>query len=183
MVLELIAAFSAGFALFGVTMLAAALGRRRLPRWGAPAAFAAGMLAYVVWSDYGWVETRLPPDGPYVVAERAEARVWYRPWSWIVPQPEHLLVLDRRFTRVNAEVPDLVMTRVVRLARYVPDSGFLAVLDCAGARIAPLIEGVDLSAEGLAEGAAWEALPEGDPVLRRACALREEFADVRGEDR
>jgi hypothetical protein len=183
MVLELIAALSAGFALFGVAMLAAALMRRKLPKWGTPAAFAAGMLFYVIWADYGWVDTRLPPDGRYVVAEQVQTRIWYRPWSWVFPQVQHVLVLDRSFTRVNADQPDLVMTRIVRLARYVPESGFLAVFDCAGSRMAPLIEGVDLSVAGLAEGADWATLPEGDPVLQRACALREEFADVRGDTR
>ena len=183
MILELIAALSAGFALFGLVLLGAALLRRRAAKWLGPAAFAAGMLAYTVWSDYAWPQTRLPPEGPYVMLEATRSRVWYRPWTWVAPTVDHLLVLDRRFTRVNADQPDLVMTRILRLARYVPESGFLAVFDCAGARMAPLIEGVDLSVAGLVEGADWATLPEGDPVLHGACALREEFADVRGEDR
>jgi hypothetical protein len=183
MVLELIAALSAGFALFGVTMLAAALLRRKPAKWAAPAAFAAGMLAYTIWADYAWTDTRLPPDGPYVVVDRAQSSSWYRPWSWVAPLTDHVLVLDRRFTRVNADEPDLVISRIVRLARYVPESGFLAVFDCVGTRMAPLVEGVDLSAAGLTEGADWAALPDGDPVLEGACALREEFADVRGDTR
>jgi hypothetical protein len=181
MILELIAALSAGFALFGLAMLGAALARRRLPKGMAPTVFAAGMLAYTIWSDYSWPQTRLPVDGPYLVVERVESRVWYRPWSWVAPTTEYLLVLDRRFTRFNAEQPDLVLTRVLRLARYVPESGFLAVFDCAGARMAPLLAGVDLSVEGLVEGADWAGLPEGDPVLTRACALREENVDVQGQ--
>jgi hypothetical protein len=181
MILELIAALSAGFALLGVTMLVNALTGRWMAKWAMPAAFGAGMLAYTVWADYAWADQRVPEGGPYVVAERVETRVWYRPWTWVVPQTAHLLVLDRRFTRIHDAQPDLVLTRVVRLARYVPESGFLAVFDCAGARMAPLTEGVDLSVEGLAEGADWSAMPEGDPVLRRACALREEIAHVRGQ--
>lgn len=181
MVLELIAALSAGFALFGVTMMVNAISGRWMARWAGPVAFGLGMLGYTIWAEYTWADRTTGADSPYAVAERTQERIWYRPWTWVVPQTTRILVLDQRFTRIHEAQPDLVMTRVVRLARYVPDSGFLAVFDCAGNRVAPMVEGVELTADGLLEGADWAAMPEGDPVLTRACALREEIAHVRGQ--
>lgn len=181
MILELFAALSAGFALFGVTMLADVLTGRRMARWAYPAAFAGGMLAYAIWAEYSWAARVTGPHSPHVVAEATQERSWFRPWTWVFPLTTRLTVLDRRFTRTHPDQPDLVLTRVVRLARYLPDSGFLAVFDCAANLMAPMVAGVEMLPDGTLEGADWAGLPEGDPVLTRACALREEIADVRGQ--
>jgi hypothetical protein len=181
MILELIAALSSGFAAFGVTMMLNSLTGRRMARWAYPVAFGAGMIAFTIWSEYTWASRSTAADSPYVVVDATEARIWYRPWTWIVPQTNRLIVLDRRFIRFHPDQPDLVQIRVVRLARFVPDSGFLAVIDCAGRQLAPLVEGVELMPDGTLEGADWTAMPEEDPVLMGACALREETTHDRGD--
>ena len=183
MIIDLIAALSSGFALMGLVLIGARLLRRTAARWVLPAAMGAGMIGYSVWAEYSWAGRMVPPgaDGAYAVVQEDRARIWYRPWTWAVPPVGRMLVLDRRFTRINPAQPDLVMTRLVRLARYVPESGFLAVFDCATARMTPLADGVELGADGALEGAIWSALPEGDPVLTGACALREELTHDRGQ--
>lgn len=174
MVLEFFASIAAGLAMLGVALLLNRLTGNRLGRWLAPAAVAAGMLAYTVWSEYSWAGRSLE-TGIYTEAAREEARVWYRPWSWLVPQTSRLIVLDRRFTRVHPDQPDLVLTRVVRLERWIPESGYLAVFDCAAGAQAPLTERVQLLEDGAVEGADWAVLPQGDPLLRAACAAGEEL--------
>lgn len=180
MILEFIAAFSAGFALFGLTMLVNRLTGRRLARWAYPAAFAAGMMGFAIWSEYTWAARTTAPDTPWRVVETTEARSWFRPWTWVVPQTDRVLALDLRFTRVHPAQPDLIQTRVVRMARFIPESGFLAVMDCAAWQLAPLLAGVELQADGTLEGADWAPMPEGDPVMVGACALREEMTNDRG---
>jgi len=181
MILELIAALSSGFAAFGVTMLVNTVTGRRMARWAYPVAFGAGMIAFTIWNEYTWADRSTAEGSPYLVVETTETRVWYRPWTWVVPPVTRLIVLDRRFSRVHPDQPDLIQIRVVRLTRYIPDSGFLAVIDCAALRLAPLTAGVELLADGTLEGADWAVLPEGDPVLTGACALREEIAHDRGD--
>jgi len=181
MILELIAALSAGFAAFGITLMVNAVTGRRMARWAFPVAFGAGMIAFTIWSEYSWASRSLPEGTPYAEAERTQETVWYRPWTWVVAPTTRLLVLDQRFTRINPAAPDLVLTRIVRLGRYMPESGFLAVIDCAGSLLAPMLQGVEFAADGTLEGASWTPMPEGDPVLTRACALREELSDVRGQ--
>ena len=180
MVLELIAALSSGFVAFAAALVLNMLSGRRLPRWAFPAAFGAGMIAFTIWAEYTWHSRATGAATPYVVIDRAEARVWYRPWTWVVPQTYRLTALDRRFTTIHPEQPGLIQTRVVRLARYVPESGFLAVIDCAGGQIAPLVEGVEMLADGTLEGADWAALRAEDPLIVGACALREEMSHDRG---
>lgn len=182
MIIDLIAALSSGFALLGLTLIAARLMRRRATGWVLPAAFGAGMIGYGIWTEYSWAGRSLGAYGDaYAVTETNRSRVWYRPWTWVVPPVDRMLALDRRFTRVHAAQPDLVLTRLVRMARYVPESGFLAVFDCAQGRMAPLADGVELGPDGALEGALWTAMPAGDPVLTRACALREELTHDDGQ--
>jgi hypothetical protein len=181
MILELIAALSAGFALFGVTLMVNQFTGRRMARWANPVAFGLGMIAYTIWSEYTWADRSTAEGSPYVVVEQTRARVWYRPWTFAVPQTSRLIVLDQRFSAVHPGQPDYVQTRVVRLARWVPDSGFLAVFDCGAGAMAPMTEEVEMLPDGTLEGASWTVLPDGDPVLTGACALREEIANARGQ--
>lgn len=179
MILELIATVSAGFALFGIAALARALSRNRLPRWLGPAAFAAGMIAYQVWADYSWAGRQMAAYPQLVVAAEGRETSPMRPFSYLVAPVSSIRALDVSRTRIHPEQPDLVLTRLVGLARYAPPTGAVAVFDCAGHRMAPVVTGVELRPDGTLEGADWVGLPETDPVLRRACALREDIADDR----
>lgn len=180
MILELIATFSAGFALFGIAALARALSRNRLPRWLGPAAFAAGMIAYQVWADYSWAERQMAAYPQLVIAAEGRQPSPLRPFSYIVAPVSSIRALDVSQTRIHPAQPDLVLTRLVGLARYSPPTGAIAVFDCATRRMAPVVPGVELGPDGSVEGAVWTGLPESDPVLQRACALREELSHVRG---
>lgn len=173
MFLEFIAALASGFALFGIALILNRLTGRWMPSWVFPAAMGLGMLSYSVWSEYTWSARVMVPGTPYVEASRNHDSVWYRPWTFLWPQVNRLIVLDRRFTRTHPDQPHLVQTRVVRLERWIPESGFLAVFDCDAGALTPMVEGVELMPDGTVQGAEWAPLPADDPLLRRACALRE----------
>jgi hypothetical protein len=115
----------------------------------------------------------MTPDTPYVEVTRNLNSVWYRPWTYLWPQVNRIIALDRRFERTHREQPDLVQIRVVRLERWLPESGFVAVFDCDAGALAPMVEGVELMPDGTLEGAEWVPMTADDPLLRGACALRE----------
>lgn len=173
MILEFIAAVTSGVALMGVLMLANQLTGRRMGRWVFPAAAGLGMLGYSVWSEYTWASRVIGPDSPYVEVSRNHASVWYRPWTYLWPQVDWMIALDQRFYRTRSDQPQLVQVRVVRLGRWIPDSAYIAVFDCDAGALAPMVEGVEMMSDGTLEGAEWASLPESDPMLRGACALRE----------
>ena len=176
MILEFVAALVSGLGVMGIALLLNRITGKRLGKWLAPAAVAGGMLAYTIWSEYSWAE-RSMATGIYSEVERDDTRVWYRPWSWLVPQTQRMIVLDRRFTRIHPEQPQLVQVRVVRLERWLPPSGFLGAFDCVAGAVAPLTEQVELREDGTLPGAVWETLSADDPLLRAACAAGEELRD------
>ncbi len=173
MILEFIAALTSGVALMGVLMLANRLTGQRMGRWVFPAAVGLGMLAYSVWSEYSWASRAITPDSPYVEVTRNHNSVWYRPWTYLWPQVNRMIALDRRFYRTRTDQPHLVQARVVRLERWIPESAYIAVFDCDAGALAPLLEGVELMPDGTLAGAEWDSLPADDPILRGVCALRE----------
>jgi len=173
MILEFIAALTSGIALMGVLMLVDRLTGQRMGRWVFPAAVGLGMLAYSVWSEYSWASRVIAPDGHYVEVTRNQSGVWYRPWTYLWPQVNRIIALDRRFQRTHPDQPHLVQIRVVRLERWLPESAFLAVFDCDEGALAPMVDGVELMADGTVAGADWVPMPADDPMLRGACALRE----------
>lgn len=173
MILEFIAALTSGFALLGVVLVINRLTGRRMAQWVFPAAAGLGMLAYSIWSEYSWASRVIVPGSPYVEVSRNHDSFWYRPWTFLWPQVNRIIALDRRFTRTHPAQPRLVLSRVVRLERWIPESSYLAVFDCDEGAQAPMVEGVELLEDGTVDGAEWMSLPVDDPLLRNACALRE----------
>lgn len=170
MLLELIAIVAAGFGLGGMVLALNFLVRKRLPAWLVPAAAGAGMLAMAVWLEYSWLDrvTSTFPD-QVEVASTNEVRVWYRPWTYVVPQTSRLIAIDHRFDRRNAAMPDQVLTQVLLMGRWEPSRQFGAVFDCRGRRRADLIDDVVFEADGSPRNARWIALPQGDSLLEAAC--------------
>lgn len=169
MLLEFIAALASGFAAFGVLLMINAFTGRRLPRWVMPAGAGLGMLAFTIWSEYSWPERAILPGAGYQEASRNSVATWYRPWTYVWPQSNRLIAIDHRFTRTHPEAPDLVLTRVALLARWMPEYGYLVVFDCATGRQADLLAGVELMPDGTLEGAEWVEIGTDDPVLATAC--------------
>lgn len=170
MLLELIAIITAGFALAGVALTLNFLSGKRMPGWIFPAAAGAGMLAMAIWFEYSWLDRatmNLPAE--VEVASTNEVRVWYRPWTYVVPQASRLIAIDHRFDRRNADWPDQVLTQVLLMGRWEPSRQFGAVFDCAGHRRADLVDQVVFADDGSLENARWFTLDADDPVLRAAC--------------
>jgi hypothetical protein len=171
MLWELVAIVAAGFGMAGIVLALNVLVRRRLPGWGMPAAAGAGMLLMAVWLEYSWLArvTSTFPD-EVEVASTNELRVWYRPWTYVVPQASRLIAIDHRFDRRNASMPDQVLTQVLLVARWEPTRQFGAVFDCAGGRRADLVDEVVFEPDGAPRNARWIDLPDDDSLLRAACA-------------
>jgi hypothetical protein len=182
MLLEFIAAIAAGLGMLSVVFATDYLTGRRLPRWIYPATVGLGMLGYTIWSEYSWPERVVVAGSGYVEASRNEVQVWYRPWTFLWPQSNRLIAIDHRFTRQHDQAPELVLTRVALLARWMPEFGYLVVFDCAAHARADMLAGVELREDGTLEGASWVQLGPDDPVLRTACEAREEGHGERADE-
>lgn len=170
MFLEFFAVVVAGVAGFGIALIAHRLTLRRLPDWTAPFGAAAAMVLMVIYLEYSWAgrfEAGLPKD--VTVVSRNEHRVWYRPWTYVVPLTTRIIAVDNRIREANAKNPDLVLTGVILKERWALTFGFQSVFDCAAGRRADLSEGTTLDEEGILQNVDWYALAPDDPFLTTAC--------------
>ncbi|MCC1480278.1 hypothetical protein [Roseibaca sp. Y0-43] len=170
MLIEFIAVVVAGVTGFGLALIAHRLTLRRLPDWTAPFGAALGMVLMVIYLEYSWAgrfEAGLPED--VTVVSRNEHRVWYRPWTYVVPLTTRIIAVDNRIRQTNENNPDLVLTGVILKERWALTFGFKSIFDCAAGRRADLSEGTTLDEEGILQNVDWFQLAPDDPFLTTAC--------------
>jgi|GEM_PF-90403 len=170
MIMEFLAVIVAGFGGFGVAHLLHRLSKRTLPDWIVPVGAATGMLCMVIWLEYTWAgrfEAGLPDD--VTVVSKNEHRIWYRPWTYIVPLTTRMAAIDNRVRQTNNINPDLVLTGIILKERWALTFGFQSLFDCATAQRADLTEGTRLNEQGIPRDAEWYQLSPEDPFLIVAC--------------
>ena len=173
MLLEFIGAIVVAIGAGGAMHLLGRLTGGRLPGWAVPAGAGLGMIVFVIYMEYTWagrIVEQLPDE--VTVASRNEATAWFRPWTYIWPFTNRMIVVDHRQDRRHPDNSDLVMTSVVLFGRWEPVRPVPVVFDCAEGRRADLRAGVEIGEGGRLEGASWLRLPADDPVLQAACAPR-----------
>ncbi len=168
MLLELIAAVSAAFAMAGIALLARKLSRQRLPAWIVLAAAGLGMIGYAIWSEYSWYPRSLAslPVGVQVLRDEP-GPAGLRPWTLLVPVTLRFLAMDLREVAQNPDNPALRMVPVYGFARWRDPQDFVMVFDCANARQVVLQAGMAITPDGTLTGADW-ATGEAD-LLTVAC--------------
>jgi hypothetical protein len=171
MIWEFIGAIVVAIGAGGVAHLIGRLVGERMPAWSVPAGAGLGMIGFVIYMEYTWagrIIEQLPPE--VTVASRNESTAWFRPWTYVWPFTNRMIVVDHRQDRRNPEHPHLLMTSVVLFGRWEPVRPVPVVFDCAEGRRADLRAGVEIAEDGRLEGATWLRLPPDDPLLRAACA-------------
>lgn len=173
MALELIAAIVAAFAMAGIALLARKLSGNRLPKWLISVAAGAGLIGFTIWSEYDWfgrVAAELP-EGVEVVWHSEQAMP-LRPWTYLAPITTKFVALDRRAMAQHPNNADLRMARLYNFARWQPVVDGLMIFDCAAGRQVMIHDGVEITPEGLLQGADW-ATPTADDMFQNAACRAE----------
>lgn len=170
MFFELIGTIVAGVA---AALLVWALNRTlkgRLPKWLMPAAAGAAMLLATVSSEYGWFAraTANLPQG-MVVAQTVEEKAFYRPWTYARPFVSRFVVVDQASLRTHENHPDQRIVDLVFFGRWTRTASVPMLFDCAGARRADVVDGIEFDATGAVINADWRGVATNDPVLKAAC--------------
>lgn len=181
MVIDFVGAFATGFCLMGIALILNRVTGRRLGRWIYPASVALGMVGFTVWAEYTWPTRTLAAAPQLRLASHNEQGVFYRPWTYLWPQVTRLTTIDQSATFVHPERPDLVLAQVVLLGRWEPVRAAGVVFDCRRMARVDLAAGVELSADGVPQGADWRTMEADDPVLRTACSVGEEIRNGRSD--
>ncbi len=170
MFVELIATVFAGLAFAGLAMLVNITAKRRLPNWITPVAAGLGMIGMTISNEYTWFDRTAEqlPEG-ISVAMTVDEQSWFRPWTQIWPYTERFVAVDTGTARSNPNVPDQRMADLYFFGRWSPVNQAPMLFDCAAGRSALLIDGAVFTDDGTVSNADWQAVPEGDPILRLVC--------------
>ncbi|MBN9673476.1 hypothetical protein [Roseibium aggregatum] len=170
MFVELIATFIAGIAAAGLVMLVNRTLGGRLPRWFAPVAAGATMIAATIYNEYGWYDrTREALPEGVVVAQTAESKALYRPWTYLVPFVERFVAVDTATLREHSGQPGLKLAEVYFFGRWSAVNKLPVLADCAGLRRAALADAITFEDDGSVDGVAWVNVSADDPVLSTIC--------------
>lgn len=170
MLFEFIAAVVIAIGAGGAAHVAIRLSGGRLPGWLTPAAAGFAMIGFVVWTEYSWAErvkSTLPPEVAFVSQNAITS--WFRPWTYVWPLTNRMILIDGRFDRRNEAFPDLLITAVVMMGRWDPGRQIPVVFDCGRGLRAELSADVVIDEDGALQGADWRPLGADDPMLRTAC--------------
>lgn len=170
MFVELIATLVAGLAGAGLVLLLNRVLGGRLPRWFAPVAAGAAMIATTIANEYGWYDrTRqtLPED--VVVAQTVESKAFYRPWTYIVPFVERFVAIDMASLQTHPAQPGLRLVEAYFFGRWSPVNRLPVIADCLALKRAALVDGVSFEDEGGVDGVTWTHVSAEDPIVSTVC--------------
>lgn len=170
MFFELIGTIMAGVAM---ALLVWALNRvlkGRLPSWLIPVSAGLAMLVATISSEYGWFErTKATMPEGMVVAQSIEEQVFYRPWTYAKPYVSRFVAVDQAAMRTHPDQPDKRIVDLVFYGRWARTAKVPVLFDCAAARRADIVDGIEFGTGGEVLGADWIEMSKEDPVLRAAC--------------
>lgn len=171
MIFELIATVVAGFAAGGMAALLLRITRGALPRWIVPVTAGAAMIAFAIWSEYSWFDrTSGALTEDFVIVSRNESSAPWRPWTYVRPMTDRFAAVDTGSVGTNEAFPGMRIAETYFWARWAPVTRVTVAFDCAGQRRAPMVEGVEIAADGSIVGAEWVTVPADDPSLAAVCA-------------
>jgi hypothetical protein len=170
MFFELIGTIVAGLAMALFVWALNRLLKGRFPSWLIPVSAGLAMLVATISSEYGWFERTKAtmPDG-MVVAQTVDEKVFYRPWTYAKPFTSRFIAVDRTSTRTHPDHPDKRIVDLVIYGRWSRTAKIPVLFDCALAKRADIVDGVEFSADGSVVGAQWIDMSQDDPVLQMAC--------------
>ena len=172
MFLELIGTIFAGFAFAGVAMVLNRLTGGSRPKWTAPVAAGAGMIAMTIWSEYTWYDrTRGQLPESLTIVREVENRAFYRPWAHAMPFVDRFAAIDTGSLRTNESVPDERLIELYLFGRWAPSSMILVAVNCAENARANLADGVEFADDGRLLNANWIKFNTTDPVIEGTCGV------------
>lgn len=170
MALELIAAIVAAIVCASIAFALRRLSGGRLPKWIITAAGGAGLIGFTVWSEYDWfnrVSAELPAG--VKVVWQSEAAMPLRPWTFLFPITTKFVAMDVAKIASHPNNPDLRLARLYNFGRWQTVKDALMVIDCAGGRQVLVTEGVEVTPDGLLQGADWVVPAADDGFQTAAC--------------
>ncbi len=161
--------FVAGFA-GAFTWLVFRAIRRRPPRVLIPLVVGAVMLSYTVWNAYSWAwrTAEALPQGVEVI-EKIPKTIFWQPWTFLFPQVDRMVAIDRVQVRSNERFPGYTLVELVLIERFIPARRALILIDCRNGRRADVSERLTALGDALPPDKAWAPMRRDSSLFRAVC--------------
>lgn len=171
MAYELIAAIVLAIGVGGMVVLLRKMSGGRIPKTTLPIAIALALIGFAVWGDYSWASRTQGalPDRLTVVDEQTESNMW-RPWTYLVPLTERMIVVDTGSVRRNPAMPGTALVDFFFFERRLPTRQLPVLVDCEESRSALIGNVADLSEETM-DSLDWTDLPDGNRLIPAVCTV------------
>lgn len=167
MIWQLIATIVAGFGAAGIALLMIKLSGNRLPRYLTPLFAGAGMLSFLIYSEYQWFshQQSLLPDHVKVV-QTVEETTWWRPWSYFLPQTTRFMAADFSSISRNSENPAVLMIDIYLFAERSPAVAVKQLVHCGWQKRKDYNEQVSIPLHDEDADETWFSLPANNTLLQ-----------------
>ncbi len=161
-----VATIFAGLGGAGVALMLRSLTRKKAPKWTIPVFAGLGMLAYLVYGEYIWFEhkqSQLPEEAIVVATENDP--IFWRPWSFVVPQVTRFTVLDTKSIKTETTNTAIATFYLYRFEQSYTDqvSGQVHLLNCDTRELVPVTENGQAAIKGM------RTLTLDDPLYAHVC--------------
>jgi len=169
--LEIVGIIAIGLGSASVLFAGFKIFRRTPPKYLIPLISGGGMVLFSLFNDYDWGPRAISgfPEG-VIVAEEIETSTGLRPWSYIFPVVEQLVIFDKDKVRRHAKKTNLVMIESVLMSRYLKAQEQFHLIDCVDGKRLDLVAGIEMDDDGLPINGEWRKLEPSDPMLVHGCA-------------
>ena len=130
-----------GLGAAGIALGIRAITRNLAPKWIIPVFAGAGMLGYLIYTEYTWFEQKqsLMPEEAVIVDTESNGILW-RPWTFFFPYVNAFSTVDTKSISETPSNPDVLRFTLYRFEQKMIDavSHRIHILNCNTRELVPL---------------------------------------------
>jgi hypothetical protein len=162
----LVATIVCGLGAAGIALGVRAATQSKAPKWIIPVFAGAGMLGFLIYSEYNWYDlkqSQLPEEA--VIVDTQTDGIFWRPWTYVFPYVTSFSTVDIKSIGRDTENPDIVRFTLYRFEQKLTDtvSHRIHILNCAIRELVPL------GSDGTPRVDNIKLLDNNDTLLRTVC--------------
>lgn len=170
MLMQFIAAITAGVAGGLLAFALRHMSKGRAPKWLIPIFAGGAMLAATISMEYGWYDrTRANLAEDVIVASTVQGTTFYRPWTYLFPMTERFIAVDMQTVRTNNAIQEQIRANVWLFDRTRGTSRLEVLFDCAGKQSMAVLPDTERDANGNVTAPVWNTTGSDADIVNTAC--------------
>lgn len=161
-----IATVFCGLGAAGIALGIRAVTRQKAPRWIIPVFAGAGMLGYLIYTEYTWYDHKktLLPEEAVVVSTESDGILW-RPWTFVFPYVTAFSTVDVNSISRDTDREEIVRFTLYKFEQKMTDavSHRVHLINCDSRELVPL------GSDGTPRVDNLKVLGSTDPLFKTVC--------------